>query len=375
MSARITVNQRLIYSGRDRLKLVCAVRLWEAPNGDLLSTWLSGSDNEPASDNCAVMSRSSDGGNTWSDPEMLVAAGEMAGAAGPMLIGKRGQLIAFGGYWPYDKHYTERYWFRMESNDSGHTWGERQPLTVHNNYGGFGEPIQLANGELLFPGAFHDPRPVPLVAPIKQLCEATSEEEALAMPAVPGESSGRKFATHLHGCCVYISPDEEATSLQEYGYIANRPLGLLEPVCVQLRDGRIVMLMRAEWGGYLWRAESADNGRTWTPAWETDIPNPSSHTSLIRLPDGRIALIHNPTGQKGVFGLRNPLSIWISDDEMASWSIREDVIASSGNYRPDNWPAGPNRLAYPHAKILDGKLVFVYDRNRRDAVFVEVEIR
>jgi hypothetical protein len=143
---------------------------------------------------------------------------------------------------------------------------------------------------------------------------------------------------------------------------------------MQMRDGRIVMLMRAEWGGFLWRAESLDNGRTWTQAWETDIPNPSSHTSLIRLPDRRIALIHNPAGRKGTRGPRNPISIWLSDDELESWSVKQTLIATSDNYRPHNWPAGLDGLAYPHAQILDGKLVFVYDRNRRDAMFVELEL-
>lgn len=375
MSGRIRVKQHVIYSGRGQLKLVCAVRIWRAPNGDLLTTWLSGSDNEPAADNCEVMSRSTDGGRTWGEPQIVVGAGEVAGSMGPLLTLSDGRLVAFGAYWPYDKGYTERHVFRTESLDSGYTWGERQPLLIHNNHGAFGAPIKLHNGEYLFPGAFHDPRPKPLVAPVERLCEAATEEEALAMPAVPGQPSGGKFSTHLHGCCCFISRDENATTLEEYGYIANRPLGLLEPVVVQLRDGRVVMLMRAEWGGFLWRAESADNGRTWTPAWETDIPNPSSHTSLIRLPDGRIALFHNAAGRKGTRGPRNPLSIWISDDEMESWSVKEDVIATHGNYRPDDWPGGLDRLAYPAAMLLDdGRLVFVYDRNRREAMFVEVEI-
>ena len=147
----------------------------------------------------------------------------------------------------------------------------------------------------------------------------------------------------------------------EYGHIANRPLGLLEPTCVRLKDGRVVMLMRAEWGGSLWRAESKDNGRTWTEAWETGIPNPSSKAHLVRLPHGRIALLHNATGQRGVWGRRDPLSIWISDDEMKSWAIQEDVLHGG-------------MLAYPNGMVLDGRLVFAYDRNRRQAWFVEVEL-
>ena len=68
----IKATQRLIYSGRDNLMLVCAARLWPMPNGDLICSWLSGSDNEPASDNCVAMSRSTDGGRTWSDAQILV---------------------------------------------------------------------------------------------------------------------------------------------------------------------------------------------------------------------------------------------------------------------------------------------------------------
>ena len=55
------------------------------------------------------------------------------------------------------------------------------------------------------------------------------------------------------------------------------------------------------------------------------------------------------------------MSIWISDDETESWSIREDVLHGG-------------MLAYPNGMVLDGKLVFAYDRDRRQAWFVEVEI-
>lgn len=83
---------------------------------------------------------------------------------------------------------------------------------------------------------------------------------------------------------------------------------------------------------------------------------------LIHLPDGRIALIHNAVG--GVVGRndrRDPMSIWLSNDEMKSWYIKEDVITGGS-------------LAYPCPLILEDKLVFTYDRNRREARFVEVEL-
>jgi predicted neuraminidase len=189
---------------------------------------------------------------------------------------------------------------------------------------------------------------------VKELAHATSEEDALAIPAPPEGTKHDKFLTHLHGSSVLIAPNEDADELAEFGHIGNRPLGLLEPTCIELEDGRILMLMRAEYGGFLWRAESSDRGRNWT--------NPTSLANLIRLPDGGIALIHNAVGGKvGERSPRDPLSIWISEDEMETWSVKADVIG--GGY-----------LAYPNPKILDGDLVFAYDHNRRQIRFVEVHL-
>jgi predicted neuraminidase len=171
-----------------------------------------------------------------------------------------------------------------------------------------------------------------------------------------------KFATHLHGCSALTTSDPSLRNFVEHAGIRNRPLGLLESTVVQFRDGRIVMLMRAEYGGFLWRADSSDNGRTWSDARQTDIPNPTSLAALIQLPDGRIALIHNVVG--GVVGKRDkrdPLSLWLSDDEMNSWYLKDDIITGG-------------QLAYPCPLIVDGRLVFTYDRNRREARFVEVTL-
>jgi len=365
---RIRVRESSVFDGWQGYRLACAATLAQAPNGDLLCCWMSGSGHEPADDNCVLLARSTDKGRTWSEPRLWLPPiedaerGPLAAVIGAFYPTDDGRLILIGYHLPAAKHYTEEFFFRIESHDSGHTWSEpeRQVLRPANDAVTTHSPIRLSSGEYLFPGQFFEKRPRPLVAPVEQLVHARSEEEALAMPAGEGRDA-YKFATHLHGCSAFLSAHEDGRGMVEYGHIANRPLGLLEPTCVQLRDGRIVMLMRAEWGGFLWRAESADGGRTWSEAWETEIPNPSSKSYLIRLSDGRVALIHNATGERGVWGRRDPLSIWISDDELASWSIREDVLRGG-------------MLAYPNAIRVDGRLVFAYDRDRRQAWFVEVEI-
>lgn len=368
---KIAVHETVIFDGYKgwthegvTYRLACGASIAQMPNGDLLCWWLSGSDNEPATDNNVLAARSADKGKTWSEPYILVRAGEHAGALTAMHVTPTGKVIAFGAEWPSDLHYTVWHYFRMESTDNGHSWTPRERVQVRETDNiMFGRPVLLQNGEYLLPTSFFEKRPVPLSGTVVDVARAESEAEALALPTDPaGSGSGNKFLTHLHGCSALTATDPDLRNLKEYGGIRNRPLGLLESTVVQLKDGRLVMLMRAEYGGYLWRAESSDNGRTWTDAWQTDIPNPTSLAALIRLPDGRIALIHNAVG--GVVGeraQRDPLSIWLSDDEMETWYLREDVVTGG-------------QLAYPCALLVDNGLVFAYDRNRREARFVGVDL-
>lgn len=344
-------------------RLAVGGNLMEMPNGDILCWWLSGTDTEPSSDNNVLASRSTDRGVTWSEPYVFLKAGDEAAAGGPVFVTDQSKVIAFGARWPAEFEYTIWHLFRMESVDNGHTWSA--PVDFHlrpeDNLAA-GRPMQLHNGEYLMAASVFEKRSVPLRGPIKALANASTEAEALAVPLAPDGAKPDKFMTHLHGTSVLTTSDPELRGWVEHATIRNRPLGLLEGTAIQLKDDRIVMLMRAEYGGFLWRAESSDNGRTWTDAWQTDIPDPTSLASLIRLPDGRIALLHNASG--GVVGeraRRDPLSIWVSDDEMETWYLKCDVI--TGGY-----------LSYPCPIIVDGALVFGYDHNRRQVRFVRVDL-
>ncbi len=368
-TCRIQIHETIVFDGNRgwehkgvTYRLACGANIAQMPNGDLLCWWLSGSDNEPSTDNNVLVSRSTDKGKTWNDPHVLLEAGQHAAALTVMHVAPGGKVIAFGAEWPSELHYTVWHYFRMESTDNGHSWSPREPFRIRDDENiMIGRPIQLHNGEYLLPASFFEKRPVPLAGAIAETARAASEAEALALlPDPSGTAKANKFLTHLHGCSVLITSNPQLRGMAEFGGIRNRPLGLLESTAVQLKDGRIVMLMRAEYGGFLWRAESSDNGRTWTGAWQTDIPNPTTLPAIIRLPDGRIALIHNATG--GVVGeraKRDPLSIWISDDEMKSWRVKADVITGGS-------------LAYPCPLIVDDRLIFSYDRNRRETRFVEV---
>lgn len=165
------VTEHVVFDGlkgweKDGLtyRLACGALLIQAPNGDLLCTWLSGTDNEPSTDNCVLIARSADKGTTWTEPDILIPAGEMAGAVTSLHTTTDGRIILFGAHWPSREQYTVWHFFRQESRDSGHTWSPPVPVVLHENHAFISCPIQLSNGEFLFPASFFEKRPQPFPA-------------------------------------------------------------------------------------------------------------------------------------------------------------------------------------------------------------------
>jgi hypothetical protein len=61
--------------------------------------------------------------------------------------------------------------------------------------------------------------------------------------------------------------------------------------------------------GYIYRAFSTDDGRTWSKPVKTNFPDATSKMRGVRLSDGRYVLVSNPNPKR-----RDPLTLSISDD-------------------------------------------------------------
>ncbi len=360
------LNKGFEYNG-SIFRLACGPSLVQAPNGDILCCWLTGSKKEPAPDNCLAISRSKDMGKTWSDPSMLVPPGDENGSGFIQRCGDK--LVLMEARWPMEALYTVWNYSRRESLDNGYTWSCPEPVTLFSEDDiscAIGNQIKTKNGEYLCCAQIFKKREKPFTAGAIRVVLAETEEEAYALPPMkPGEMDTSKFGTHLHGCGVFET-DKDFKNFKFRGWVHNRPMGLLEPTMVELNDGTLVMYMRAELGGFLWRSESKDGGFTWCDAYQTNIVNPSTQANITRLSDGRIALLNNNFG--GCIGeplrLRNrdPLSVFISDDELKSFSICKNLITGGA-------------LSYPYGLVLnDGRFVFAYDHNRNQVRFVEVTL-
>ncbi|HEY8390329.1 MAG TPA: sialidase family protein [Clostridia bacterium] len=59
-----------------------------------------------------------------------------------------------------------------------------------------------------------------------------------------------------------------------------------EPTIIELSDNSLVMLLRMDGAGCLYRSNSYDGGKSWSEPEKTDIPNPGNKVKLLKFDDG-----------------------------------------------------------------------------------------
>ena len=155
-----------------------------------------------------------------------------------------------------------------------------------------------------------------------------------------------------HVSMTYVSDDKGVTWQRSnlldnlYGGGPGDHSGLVEPTIIQLRDGRLWMLIRT-YSGVHWQAYSADEGLTWTDIGPSEIENTGSPSILLRLESGRILLVSNryPEGRPKDIGRREEISVAFSEDEGKTWS-KPVVVAR--NRTPEGGDPVQHRIAYPN---------------------------
>lgn len=326
------LRMTLVYKGAPPDLCVCDQALRVLPDGSWAIFLMTGGDTEPRKENYIALCRSADQGVTWSKPEPVLRFADRACLLSEAYV--HGTEITIhgvhhGGYFENWRNFT------ITSADNGAHWSEPVPFAplprrafIRNRY--------LASwGEWMLPYQRYD------------------------APGAP-EASPLRDGAHQHARNgVLISADEGRSWIRSAE--CDPVAGWAENNVVELSNGRLAMLIRADGKGCLLRTESGDRGRTWGAVQSSDIPNPGSKFRLHRLQDGRIVLIHNPNGTPG---LRNPLAVWISEDDMRTWPYRRVITAF------------PGQLQYPDGFIDEaaGMAHFAFDYNRHDLLYTGAPI-
>ena len=110
--------------------------------------------------------------------------------------------------------------------------------------------------------------------------------------------------------------------------------GLQEPLVLELRDGRILMLCRTS-DGVQYRSYSDDQGTTWSPVEKTVLASPTSPATVERIPGKTdLLLVWNDHSDisDALRGKRTPLRAAISKDDGQSWHVTKTL-----EDLPDGW--------------------------------------
>lgn len=263
---------------------------------------------------------SSDGGRTWSDQRVLQ---ENTGRQNVMSVTLRWigdpadpRLALF---YLQKNAYDDLQLFVRFSDDEARTFGDPICVTIDPGYHVVNNDrvTQLGSGRLIVPAA------------------STTNVE-----------SDNHFVCHC-----YYSDDQGRTWAAGSGRVDLPRRGAMEPEVIELRDGRLLMIIRTQLG-YIAASYSSDGGDAWSEAESMQVTAPEAPATIRRIPaTGDLLLIWNNTydPSAGHGGPRTPLTAAVSRDEGRTW---EDVR---------NLEADPARTyAYTSALFHRGRAILTY---------------
>ena len=246
---------------------------------------------------------SSDAGQTWGDEFILIPAPKVRAGdyycLPSFLRLANGEILLSYIYVSSLKPLFGHNYYRR-SNDDAKTWADQLIVTPHRGYNIMHNDklVQLSNGRI--------------IAPLEHQFVDKGDD---------------------HGGYVsytFYSDDNGYSWWESDNRVNMQPVEAQEPHVVELKDGRLMMLMRT-YNRYVARAYSEDNGKSWSkgkPVPELRLPANSSALDIKRIPStGDLLLVRSVDSPESVPGRRTPFASVISKDEGKTW-VHERLIAA-----------------------------------------------
>jgi len=315
-------------------------RLDVLPNDELLSVFKMGA-GHVGKHGYAGLSRSSDGGMTWTEPVKifdLPKADDGVDAHGVLRDG----TILYGAvsYGWEGERYSYKNWYAnsyiIRSQDQGHTWSEPAKVNIAPFTWAypFGRIIELADGQLLMT-MYGGYLPLSLRGPAaKDKDDVTREMRKL----------GDQKPEQQRGDFAFIIKSKDGGKTWGDLHVISR--GFNETCSVLLPNQRILVAMRStEGGAYTATSYSDDGGNTWS--LPIQISNQSEHPAdLLLLKSGELLLTHGQRNKP--YGVQ----VMVSKDNGTTWGANRVMLAWDGDHMDLGYPVTVQRR--------DGKLVTAY---------------
>ena len=289
-------------------------------DGSLLAAWsdfYGGGEDEAAARISAA--RSTDGGRTWPARYTLQEnIGKQNVMSVSLLRERSGDLLFF---FCVKNSGTDLYPVVRRSRDEGRTWSDPVRIVPEKGYYGMnnGRVIQLRSGRIL--------------CPVWYSLDIFNEHEPIRTVS-------------------YYSDDGGQTWKRGWGISDCPKRGALEPGFVELKDGRILQIIRTQTGA-IWHAYSRDGGDTWTKAAPWTVNTQEAPSTVLLLPrQGEMLLIYNPLAPGT--NRRSPLLAAVSPDEGAHWLAPKPIENDLAQ-----------QFEYASATLHQGSLLLSYDVGRK----------
>lgn len=290
-----------------------------------------------------VQLKSKDGGRTWGgQTTFLKPAPDETAAYSPSLLRLRDGRILLR-YEMYHRFVQDEPFcissFICTSSDECQTFD--QPVAVwkrSSSIGGSqGDLLQMKNGRII----------VPMMG--MKGTALQDDDTGLLAPSNTAQA----------GCFYSDDLGKNWRECSSYTYLPMR--GSMEPKIEELKDGRLLMVMRTQLGS-VFQSLSSDGGANWSNPQTTGLHAPESCPGLRRVPQtDDLLLVWNDSPYDPKFdhyGVRSPLSAAVSKDDGKTWN-KSKSIESDPQFEFTN----PS-IAFTR----DGKVLITYEASKYESL-------
>lgn len=306
------------------------------PNGDVLAAWFQGSGERKADDVRIMGARLKNGAQTWSNPFLMADTHGHPDCNPVLFLNNKGKLFlvwiaVLANQW-------ENSILIFQNSDDY----LNKEIPVWNNKGN----IFLKPDESFAVEVSKKMRELPPTGEGWSAYAPKYDDQIIRAAQDPGKRS-MGWMTRIHPLILKdgrillplysdgfnfsltaISDDDGTTWRPSLPMVGR---GNVQPSFVVKKNGDVIAYMRdnGDAPNHVQVSVSTDSGESWTVAAKTGIPNTAS-VEVAALSDGRWAFAGNV-----ITDGRHQLSLWLSDDEGATWKSKmllENELAGEGSF-------------------------------------------